>query len=434
MINDKINFCSIDKNHKTSAIDRIIWVLTVAWIGCSYMLSTESYGAYVLLAITIVIFAFYCLQNRFCIKFKRNMLFVFMAAFAFFCIFSAVWSLDVGNSIQQCITITEILICIFVFYVCFQNDGGVWRLLNAVKWAGFLVVIYAFLIYGIDGMRAAISAGERLGTEFANINSIGMVAGISVIITAYEQLFKKINLIAILFGLLNIVVIAATGSRKALIVLVLGVILLILFRFAGKNILSTLLRFAIIGIILVFALRIILSLDIFSGVMERFEGFFALFTGEGKVDASTDQRADFIAIGLNRFFESPILGWGMGSSGEILLSIIGRSTYLHNNYIEIMCGGGIVGLLMYYSMYAYCIYFLLKSKLHDPLSKLVIVLIIINLILDFAAVSYTSKSTYIYFLIFFLQINTVKGANKKDEYKKVTQSHKQVRSELGLSF
>ena len=420
--------------NEDSAIDRIIWFLTVAWIAASYIFSTESYGAYVLLGITIIILALYCLQNHWVIRVKHNMLFVFMIAFAFFCFLSSVWSLNPTSSIQQGITISEIMICLVVFQICFQDKDGIWKMVNAVKWAGFVVVIYSFMVYGIDGMRAVLVSGGRLGTEFVNINSIGMVAAISVIIVIYEQLYFRRNFISILFGILNVVVIAASGSRKALLMMMTGLTLLLLFKFVTKNILKTFIRYIILAVLLIVALQLILSLNMFSGVMSRMDGFWALITGEGEVDASTQERDLMIQIGWKYFLQSPIIGFGMGASGSILSQTIGKNTYFHNNYIEVMCGGGIFALILYYSMYVYCIYFLLRTRLRDPLSKLVIILILINIIMDYAAVTYNTKSNYIYLLFFFLQSCNCRKEVKRNEYKKSTQSFISISHKPRLPF
>ena len=357
-----------------------------------------------------------------------------MIAFAFFCFLSSVWSLSPSSSIQQGITISEILICLAVFQICFQDKDGVWKMINAVKWAGFVVVIYSFMVYGIDGMKAVLASGGRLGTEFDNINSIGMVAAMSVIIVIYEQLYFRRNFISILFGILNVVVIAASGSRKALLMMLIGLIFLLLFKLVTKNILKTVIRYIILAAGLIVALQLILSLDIFSGVMDRMDGFWALITGEGEVDASTQERDLLIQIGWKYFLQSPIIGFGMGASGTILNQTIGKNTYFHNNYIEVMCGGGIFALILYYSMYVYCIYFFLRSRLCDPLSKLIFILLLINIIMDYAAVTYNTKSNYVYLLIFFLQSCNCRKEVKRNEYKKSTQSIISISHKPRLSF
>lgn len=406
--------------NRDRAIDGIIWFLTVAWIATSYILSTESYGAYVLLGITIIILALYCLQNHWVIRFKHNMLFAFMIAFALFCFISSVWSISPSSSIQQGITITEIMICLAVFQICFQGKNGVWRMLNAVKWAGFVVVIYAFIVYGINGMREVLTSGGRLGTEFANINSIGMAAAISVVIVIYEQFYIKINIVSLLFGVLNLFAIAASGSRKALLMMMIGLVFLLLFKFATQNILRTIVRYTVLILVLVILLQLILFSDMFSGTMDRMDGLWALITGDGEVDSSTQVRDHLIHLGWKQFLRNPIIGFGMGGSHTYVESITGVPLYFHNNYIELMCGGGVFALVIYYSMYVYCIYYLLRSRLHDPFSKIVFLLVLINMLMDYAAVTYNTKSNYIYLLIFFLQSFNCEKEVKRNKYKKNT--------------
>ena len=65
-------------------------------------------------------------------------------------------------------------------------------------------------------------------------------------------------------------------------------------------------------------------------------------------DGSTDARADFVAAGVGTHFaEDPIFGHGAGAFADVT----GADTYAHNNFAEIAVNGGLVGLVLYYSMY-----------------------------------------------------------------------------------
>lgn len=144
--------------------------------------------------------------------------------------------------------------------------------------------------------------------------------------------------------------------------------------------------------------------------------------GNGIIDNSTYLRQQFIKIGLEQFLETPFFGIGIDNARLLLLQHFGYTTYLHNNYVELLASGGIVGASLFYSIYAYIIY-KLKSNWKNYSSEKIAVLLLIFLMLamDFGAVSYYSKSTYFYIMMFFLFIkyNTRRRRNQ-DEDKKIS--------------
>ena len=146
------------------------------------------------------------------------------------------------------------------------------------------------------------------------------------------------------------------------------------------------------------------SIPAFRPVTERLLQTLNQFTGQGRVDESTMRRAWFIEIGLEQFFKTPIQGIGIGNS----LFIIGRDTYLHNNYIEILACGGILGIVTFYSSYLCCFKRLMSGmKKYDEITVLCVTFFILQLLMDFMQVSYFAKDTYFYFMIFFLQVKSL---------------------------
>ena len=201
-------------------------------------------------------------------------------------------------------------------------------------------------------------------------------------------------------------VVAASTSRKALILLAFGTIAALLIRSESKNPIYTLLKLIGVVIVVGILLGIIIKLNIFSGVNERMKGLIALISGVGEIDNSTNLRRMMIAKGLKQFSKTPLVGIGIGNAGT--LEIKGYN-YLHNNYVELLACGGIVGFLIYYSMYFYIIANLVKYRKYEgKLSKLIFCLVMLILMMDYGAVNYYDKATYFYLLIFFLHIRNLK--------------------------
>ncbi len=409
---------AFQKKHtrKIYFIRKLIWLLTVAWIVVSYVFVKVSYGSLILLFITALLLFLNLIEKNGHIRIKKSQLFTHMFIMAIYFYMTAIWSWDRAASIQQGTTIIEILVCIVVFYMCYQDEDNVWNLVNALKWSGILVSIYSIYYYGVDGIQRILLESSRLDNEYANVNTLGMLASISLVIIVYELLFVKVNLVTIVSSIPCIMIMSASGSRKALLIVIIGIVALLFFRYSSKNIIKTVFKFSIVAVILYFALDFILSLDIFSGTMGRMEGLISFVTGQGTMDASAKARARLNQLGMAQFYKNPITGIGIGSSLVYLKRSYGVRTYLHNNYVELLCCGGILGLIAYYSTYVTCIKELLKHKLRDPLSKLCIVLIAINVIMEYGAVAYNTKITYIYFLVFFLHIANIKREDIENEY------------------
>ena len=86
-------------------------------------------------------------------------------------------------------------------------------------WAGYIVAIYAIYYYGLDTIRSLIAAGDRIDNEFTNVNAIGMMAAYSLIIT-FSKIINKHFSISLIFSVPALLMVIASGSRKAFIIFV----------------------------------------------------------------------------------------------------------------------------------------------------------------------------------------------------------------------
>ncbi len=385
-------------------VNRIIWLLTVALISSIYIFTNESFRAYVLLAFSAAILAVYIVENHLVFTFRLERMHWHIIIFALFCLLSAIWAWKPSAAVSKAVTLFEILICVSILYLAYQGVDDLWCLANAIRFSGFIVAIYSFCFYGMNTIRNVLNAGQRLESEYANINAIAMLSSICIIITFYELLFRGFNLAYLVLCVPCIILIAATVSRKAFIEVGLGIALVIVFRYASRNFFKTLLQIAAIGAALGLVVWVLYSQGLLGGIMKRMQGVISMITGVGRVDNSLSERTRFVQIGLQQFFQSPIFGIGIDSSSQLLVSMGERETYLHNNFVELLCCGGIVGFVIYYSMGLDCIYQYIRYRLQDPMSKLCMILLLDYLIMDYGEVSYYSKITYILFLLFFLEV------------------------------
>ena len=389
-----------------NVFERIIWLLTVFLLFCFTVLDTSQYISIILLGVTILIFVLDFLFNDMKSKFKFSLFHIWGITFAVFCLLSSLWANNSEFAITKGLTILQILICMSVLYNHYSRNFDINILLSTIEYAGYALAVYTVFFYEIGFLKQSLTASIRLENEFANINSIGMACANAIIISAYYVMHENKKIIFKLpFILISLTIVAASGSRKALAVLILGITYLCLFKYASKNLLKMMLKFAVIIGVLVLAFSIILSMQMFDILNERMTGLIALMTGTGAIDHSAWLRQQYIRIGLEQFFETPFFGIGIDNARLLLLQHFGYTTYLHNNYVELLAGGGIVGTSIFYSIYVYILYKLKTNWVNYTFEKVAVLLLIIaQLTMDFGLVSYYSKETYFYIIIFFLFI------------------------------
>ena len=169
----------------------------------------------------------------------------------------------------------------------------------------------------------------------------------------------------------------------------------------------------------------ILKAPIFSGVLERMEGLWNGLSGNGAIDYSTYVRNRMALVGLEQFKETPILGMGMGNTHYLSQAEVGLDTYLHNNFVELLAGGGIIGFAIYYSIYI----FLFKNfwcyrRYKDNEYGICLVMMIVLFLMDFGRVSYFSKIQYIYIMLFFLETLKLKCCANTYNGREITSDNK----------
>ncbi len=395
-------------------IESLIWILTVALLSSFSIFYAETFGRYILIGVTFLMILLSAADNDGKIYLHFGMFQLMTGLFAAFVFFSAVWAWDSSDAIGMGSTIVQIIICMTVFYSYFLRKGDLDSLISAVMWAGYVVAFYITFTMGFSEILAGIDSGNRLDSEVDNINTLGMLSATSVVITIYYLVFKKSrNILAIISAVFGVVMTAASGSRKALVMLILGALLVFLFKYVSNDIFMSIIKIAVFAVVAFFVIRWLLSLPIFSVVEERMQTMINSFLDNGgKVDHSTWIREQYQIIGINQFKETPILGIGIGNSHFLTSRYFGKDTYLHNNFVELLSCGGIIGFTIYYSIYLYCFVKLFKVRNSSPCVKMLLILMILLLIMDYGMVSYYSKAQYFYFMMFFI---AAKVYDKKEE-------------------
>lgn len=315
--------------------------------------------------------------------------------FLIFSFVSCLWSYDFDATLVRSVTILKVMVLMIIMSFYLYKTKQIEMYLMGISVAGFFVVLYVIAFYGIGGLVEMMSDSVRVGDDFVNSNSLAMYLALAAIILLQRFLNVKKNWYTLLPVILFTIIIALTGSKKGIIDLVLGTTIVMFFgRQDIKN--NKIARYALGVVILCVILFLVLELPVFALVKARMELMIGEITGTGtKIDYSTVERQKMLLVGLEQFKKTPILGIGIGASGKLTASIVGFETYLHNNFVELLATGGIIGTLIYYIPFIKTLGKAWECRITTKYSMSVFAIGAIWLLNDIAAVHYFSKMTYI---------------------------------------
>lgn len=388
-------------------IDITAWVLTAVLFASIFIFGTYAWGRYVLILLSAAIFLLSLVKNGKKAFYAPRPWHFFMLAIAAFSLISSLWAIDPSDSFQKAVTIMGICACFSLPYSYYcRCDDGVRRLIDAVKWGGYAIAFYTFFYYGFGTVFTSLATSDRLKNGFSNVNTIGMITAMSVVIGIYEIKLKKKFTVDAVMAIPAIAVALATQSRKAILLLVAGIFSVLIFsNDPKKSIRKILPKAAIAAAVLIGVGVILLQLPAFSGIKVRIDYMLSALVGKGEAGSSAVIRIEMIKIGLGSFLRHPIGGVGIGCAHFLVNAELLLDTYMHNNYIEILTGGGIIGFAIFYSLYGYLITkFVLNRNAFEPFKNLCIIITILLLLMDVGLVSYYSKDLYFMLMILFLEV------------------------------
>ena len=371
--------------------DQLIWILTVFLFVCFLIFDSYTWGKYAFLLASGLIYLISILADGGKLSLKFGVYQIYFLCFILYTALTALWAMNVSHVLTRARTLLRILICASCLYLHYIKKKDIFPVLTAIKWAGIIVSIYTLFYYGVENvLQATVSSSLRLDNDYTNVNTIGMACALSCVIQVFEWIFfRKVRLLEVAFLVPIAVVIAATQSRKAIVYVIAGILLLIFLKnMDSKDFLKALFKIFVGIVFAVIIIAVLLQLEMFGGIKERFSGFINSLLGTGDADSSAVVRDEMVSIGLATWKQYPFLGIGMDNTYIIAEKYLGRDTYLHNNYVEILCGGGLVGFCLYYVMYAYLfVNFMKYRKVNKPLFSICMTWLLLTIIMDWGRIS-----------------------------------------------
>lgn len=287
----------------------------------------------------------------------------------------------------------------------------------------FNICIYNFIIkYGIDVAADDYSMGVILGTfiiallygksifiegglsanEFIgfSIFKIGGIAAVNIgwlnaigIVLLWQKYLKKKDKNTLHKTIIMLIFVLLTGRRKILLFLISSLLAGTYFYNTKQGIVKSIKTvFKTILLIMVAYILLIYIPILYNFIGQRLVYAVDYILGNGvNFDSSINMRNQLVVLALKAWEKSPIWGQGYNSFTAIYNP---NGYYTHNNMLELLVTGGLVGLILYYLPYAYLTLRLIYKCVKNLQYRWIYLYWLLNLIV-FVALEYY-QITYIY--------------------------------------
>lgn len=256
-----------------------------------------------------------------------------------------------ANHIITYITLSGMSFCLFQFFLEKKYRNTV-RFLILLAFAGF--AIYFAFYYRNQLFDFSI---ERIGDKFDNLNTVGyyfLFAFVSSLMFINRK--KIITLLLLIPTGVFLFFLYRTGSRSALILAFLSLIIFIFYFFRGLKIIIP-----VIAILCIFGLGVFFAIigeKAFNiSIFSRLGEFFSALNGEG-TDYSSANRIELAIQSFQLFLRKPLFGWG----NNVFSIYSSERLFAHNNITELLCDYGLFGFLPFESILVFSYYLIKKSK------------------------------------------------------------------------
>ncbi len=258
---------------------------------------------------------------------------------------------------------------------------------------------------------------KRFGNELTgNANIFAAIYMIAACASAYIILTNKKKTVKLAFALafaLQMYGLVLAGSRKNLLIPFFMLYILFIQKKDKKG-RSHLIITTIIGVfVMLLGYYLLMNVPfLYDNIGYRFETVIEYETGNAvSADTSAMVREAMREKAMVLWTDHPIFGYGL----NMFTAVSGFGMYTHNNFLELMCNHGIVGMILYYSFYGYLLYKLFKNKSQHKMFKYFsIAMVISELIYEYGAITYNGVPNHLILMLIsvFVEKNDEEEAQK----------------------
>lgn len=274
-------------------------------------------------------------------------------------------------------------VCLTVYLTSKKNEQKMIRYIAVAGIVCSVFILAEFMNAGLDySSDLKYAYQDRVGASIAG-NNVNVVAlNMSFAFAAWMYLFhesksSKEKLFSMVCVLLTVGATLLTGTRKILLFYI-AVYAVYVVVYPTKR--SRRIGLSIIIFLLVY--YALLNIEPLYYIIGHKVDFFSGSNTVAIYDASDAKREELVRGGLKLFYERPVLGYGYGNTTNYL------GTYAHNNYVEILASGGILGAIVYYAIYIFLFFKSKKNFKIDNFSLYIFASVVGLCVLEFFQVTY----------------------------------------------
>lgn len=338
---------------------------------------------------------------------------VWYAIFTLYASLSCLWVEYYSSSVKdQIIRLVVELIVITSISIYVNDLEDLERLMSLFIYSLIAIIVIEAVNAGPDRLFIGNIGSYTSGF---NSNEIGFWVAGGEMMCFYKYYVKGQKRYLPIFVLFFVFVLLVS-SRKDTIACIMGPVAMMLLYTYKKN---YYLRILLTIVLLVTAVIFIMTdEDLYRIIGNRFDSMFEFMNTKAQSsDNSLYLRSYFIQVAKNMFEESPILGKGLRSFEEVLGNEYGmQKMYSHNNYWQLLSELGIVGFVLYYWFYVFCLVRLFKDAIRNKSRISIMFLTILLLIIggEYGIVTYYNRSMQV--LIAFIYTSTYVGCEDGRKY------------------
>jgi len=258
-----------------------------------------------------------------------NFLFPIFAFVAHIAIFGLIVSRSVGTSKTYVLNICEYLIPMIGVYTYIDSDYK--KLIGVLKMLVISVTMIAFssLINGHSTNTGAIIIGTLNANVESSLLALGTISAIIILSSSQTKFFEKMILVGaiLLFTKVQIDCASRRGFAVLLFLILAGLLVVIRTKYKDNKLVKWLILLTVVCAFFV----------IITTLSETLEGSVLFERFSSKTNEGDRLRKVYQAKALSLFFQSPLLGTGLGYVA------VYAGMYSHSMYHELLACTGIVG-------------------------------------------------------------------------------------------
>lgn len=341
-----------------------------------------SYSKFVMIAFWGSVLLYIATERHFQVKIGAG--FLLPTAFTILCAVSCLWARNQEHAFFRMTTQWQLFLLFVFAYILLRQTRDIEPYFKVIYISGYAMLLFTIYRYGFSGFFSQMMGGIRMGGKITNENTFGMIFS-QALMMAYYYYLKSNKKIHIVSMAIFVVFALSSGSKKALIMCIAGIVGLSFFYYGFKRIWKTILAVVVVAIVGYW----LIQLPLFSVINDRITSYLS-----GDFNVSDANRKRFIEVGIQLIKERPLFGWGFANFSYVS----GIGTYSHNNFVEIWVSSGVFSFLIYYSMYVTAIWTAFRRVLRRKETSAIVLLIImlISLVFGYGMIQYDTKDTWIF--------------------------------------